>query len=248
MREKNTKCKMVTVSISASIFRKEIAVLLLLANSLLLFSGCGQNTVEVKQLPMQGSVKYLDKDFEGKNAELLLEPNQEAVTEWDFGCQNDFEFDIEEASKLASGQTVVRLRIKRVVITLSAPVTLWLPKDASPEVVAHERGHETICRLIYKDSKRTAQRAAEAVIGKTFEAEGKDQKEALNKALLNAQEYVCQIYHGEASQDVGLVSEIYDDLDQNKSQDKNEKASSDELVKQAFAKFKRVGAGVKKKL
>lgn len=239
MKAKNTKCKMVIASISALISRKKSPCSLVLA--MFLFASCSSDPVEVSQSPMKSKVSYLGKDFEGNGPEIALEKDQQAVTEWDFGCQNNFEFDIKEEHKKSNGNYFVSLCIKKVHISLSAPVIIWLPENAAPEVVAHERGHEKICRLVYESSKKTAHKAAESVIGKIFEGEGKDRDEACSAALAQGQDYVCQIYHGEASQDVNAISEIYDALDQ------NQKERSEDLVNQAFIRYKRISGAEKKR-
>lgn len=240
MRAKNIKCRMEIASISALIY-KQIRSSSSVVLALSLLASCSFDPVEVNQTPLKSKVSYLGKNFEGNGPELALEKDQQAVTEWDFGCQNNFEFDVKEEYKKSNGDVFVSLCIKKAVISLVAPVTVWLPENATPEVVAHERGHEKICRMVYENSKKTARKAAESVIGKIFEGEGKNREQACSAALAQAQNYVCRIYHSEAAQDVDAISEIYDALDQ------NQKGRSEDLVNQSFIRYKRISGTAKKK-
>ncbi|MGL1418897.1 hypothetical protein ACSTIS_23615, partial [Vibrio parahaemolyticus] len=68
---------------------------------------------------------------------------------------------------------MVNLKITAVHIDLAAPVVIYLPRQAQPDVVSHEEGHVKICRRIYEyDAAPAAIRAGDSVIGKEFTASG----------------------------------------------------------------------------
>lgn len=135
---------------------------------------------------------------------------------------------------MSTGKTFVRLKIKNVKMILSAPILVWLPKSPAPNVVAHEKGHQDICVKVYSESEPVAHKAAQSVVGRSFEAEGDSREEACKKSLLQAQSVVCSIYHQDVSDYASSISEIYDALDE------SEKGEAQELVRRAFNNYKRV--------
>lgn len=244
MKAKNIKCKMVIASIFVSTFKqtafkqiasKQIALVIILALIQTFTYGCSSSDVSVERKKPDIKIRYFDpKNFEGKSPVPNLQPGESALTEWEFGCQTNFDFDIVEESRMSTGKTFVRLKVKKVKIILNAPILVWLPKNPAPDVVAHEKGHQDICTRVYSESDETARKAAQSVVGRSFESEGDTREEACKKALIQAQEVVCAIYHQDVSDYAGCISEIYDSLDE------AEKGEAHELVSKAFSNYKRV--------
>lgn len=238
MKAKNTKCKTVIASTLDSTSKRPAIKTSLIASLFLFpffFYGCSSSNVNIERQKPQIHTTYFDpKNFEGNASHPPLEPNEQALTEWEFGCQTNFDFDILEESRMSTGKHFVRLNIKNVKMILSAPIRIWLPKNPAPDVVAHEKGHQDICTRIYSESDEIARKAAQSVVGKTFEAEAQTREEACKKALIQAQEAVCAIYHQDVSDYAGCISEIYDSLDE------TEKGEAQELVRKAFNNYKRV--------
>lgn len=236
MRAKNTKFKTAIASISASTFKQTFKqTLLVLTLIQLVAQGCASSNVSVERQKPDIKINYFDpKNFEGKSPVPNLKQGEEALTEWEFGCQTNFDFDIVEESRMSTGKTFVRLKIKSVKMILSAPILVWLPKNPAPSIVAHEKGHQDICVRVYSESESSAHKAAQTVVGKIFEAEGDSRDDACKKALQQAQFAICTIYHQDVSDYAGCISEIYDSLDE------TEKGEAEELVQRAFGNYKRV--------
>ena len=236
MRAKNTKFKTAIASISASTFKQIFKqTLLVLTLIQLVTQGCASSNVSVVRQKPDIKISYFDpKNFEGKSPVPNLKQGEEALTEWEFGCQTNFDFDIVDESRMSTGKTFVRLKIKNVKMILSAPILVWLPKNPAPSVVAHEKGHQDICVKVYSESEPFAHKAAQSVVGRFFEAEADSREEACKKALQQAQSAVCTIYHQDVSDYAGCISEIYDSLDE------SEKGDAKDLVQRAFGNYKRV--------
>ncbi len=234
MKAKNTKCKMVIASISVST-SKRFALVLILALIQTFTYGCSSSDVSVERKKPEIKIRYFDpKNFEGNSSVPNLKEGESALTEWEFGCQTNFEFDITEESRMSTGKNFVRLKIKNVKMILNAPILVWLPKNPAPDVVAHEKGHQDICTRVYSESDEIARKAAQSVVGRSFESEADTREDACKKALIQAQEVVCAIYHQEVSDYASCISEIYDGLDE------SEKGEAQALVRKAFSNYKRV--------
>jgi len=196
---------------------------------------CSFTDVSVERKKPDIQTTYFDpKNFEGKASHPELEPNEQALTEWEFGCQTNFDFDILEESRMSTGKHFVRLKITNVKMILTAPIRIWLPINPAPDVVAHEKGHQDICVRAYSESDEIARKAARSVVNKSFEAEASTRDEACKKALAQAQEAVCAIYHQDVSEYASSISEIYDSIDE------TEKGNAKDFVQRAFKNYKRV--------
>jgi hypothetical protein len=225
----------ISVSTSKQVALKLFALVIILSLIQVFTYGCSSSDVSVDRKKPDIKIRYFDpQNFEGKSPAPDLKPGESALTEWEFGCQTNFEFDITEESRMSTGKNFVRLKIKSVKMILNAPILVWLPKNAAPDVVAHEKGHQDICTRVYSESDEIARKAAQSVVGKLFEAEADTREEACKKALIQAQEAVCAIYHQDVSDYAGCISEIYDSLDE------TEKGEAQELVRKAFSNYKRV--------
>lgn len=192
-------------------------------------AGC-TSLVAVEKSPLTVKKVFFDPE---NPVGVPLTPDEEAVTVWSFGCKSDFEFDIVDNTRLKQNDVMVTLRITRSKITLSAPVTVFLPEGASSELVRHEEGHVEICKRIYGKVDKEAEAAASAVVGKEYQASGASVEDACREAVQRAGSDVCLRYHG-ISRSVNRVSNIYDQLD---------RTDHDEmpvLVNKAFATFSTV--------
>ncbi len=192
-------------------------------------TGCA-SLVTVDKTPLTVKKVFFDPK---KPGDIPLMPDEEAVTVWSFGCKTDFEFDIVDNTSLGKNDLMVTLRITRSKISLSAPVTVFLPQGASPELVSHEDGHVEICKRIYAKVDKEAEDAASVVVGKEFQASGATVEDACREAVQRASAEVCLRYHG-ISHSVNRVSEIYDQLD------RTGKGEMPALVDKAFSKFSTV--------
>lgn len=177
-----------------------------------LLSSCvSKKPVELKKVPL--TVERVSFDPKGDLSKIPLRENEGAVTVWSFGCRTDFDFDIVEKTFLTKNDYMVTIKIKSCRVELTAPVTVYLPKDADEQLIEHEDGHVEICRRIYASADRQALIAASQVIGKTYQASGTSLDDACRKAVEDASLTISQTYHDRASMSVNRISEAYDILD-----------------------------------
>lgn len=200
---------------------------------LLMLSSCDSKRVSLLKKPLKMETKTFDPNSD--LSKIPLEKDEGAVTIWQFGCKADFDFDILEKTFLSNNDYIVSLRINRCRVTLTAPVTVYLPKDASRALVAHEMGHVDICKRVYDRVDNDALALAEGCVGKTYQASGSTVEKACQKAIEDASRSIYDGYHQKASLAVNEVSELYDELD------RKEPGSVKSLVDKAFARHVRQG-------
>lgn len=168
--------------------------------------------------------------FERKNAPEVIGPDSQARTTWEFKCENEFSYDIEEKQAVESG-FIVRLRIKRGRIKLTLPITVQLPESPSEHLKEHEAGHVEICKRVYADAGEAARAAAVTVLSRPYSGQGKTLDEACSKALRIASYELSSQYAEKISSKANAVSEFYDFL-----QNEDGAVPSDS-VKRSFARM-----------
>lgn len=203
------------------------AVILLLS---LLLTACnsGPNIV-VNKAPMKVSTEYIENL---KDKTKILKHGEEALTSWSFGCTTDIAFDITQQD-LIDPDYLVTIKPTFIKISLDAPVTIYISKNAPKEVVEHENSHALICQKVYADAEKVARSSAKNVFDRSFQASGKTLKEACEKAVETISDEVCQGYHLVTVEKINRVSEVLDDLELHLT----DKPSHEELVEQAFSKY-----------
>ncbi|MBX9667567.1 MAG: hypothetical protein K2X93_08120 [Candidatus Obscuribacterales bacterium] len=203
-----------------------VKALLCVALTSCTLAGCG-SPVSVKKTPLAVKTVLFDPDNPGNTP---LTPDEEAVTIWSFGCKTDFDFDIVDNTMLSKDDVMVTLKISSSKITLTAPITVFLPKGASEELKRHEDGHVQICRRIYQDAEKEAGIAAAIVVGKEYQASGKTVEEACRIAVERASADVCLRYHG-ISHSVSRISDVYDSIY------RTEHGDMQAMIDKAFSKY-----------
>lgn len=165
--------------------------------------------VDVTRAPMTVAKNYFDRETTQDRSWAEVH-NQSANTHWRFSCIPKFQFEIVD-KKVEPKTASVVLKIKSVHIDLSAPVIIYLPKYAKPDVVAHEEGHVKIAREIYDDNAAAAAvRAGESVIGKEFKGTDATLDEACQLALNGAAQSIGRNFRMDTLYKLDRLSAFYD--------------------------------------
>ncbi len=192
---------------------------------------CGGDPVTVSKEPMKVDYRFIEDEPNKKR--IPVTKDEEAATLWQFGCKTDFDFDVVERTQLGNNDWLVTIKIRRVHLTLTAPVVIWISKTAAPEVVQHEEAHVEICRRIYDKVNSEALKAGNAVVTKEYQASAPTVEKACKLCIERAAEDVYTRYHSAATYAINRVSSIFDDLERDKKQ--HEKP----LIDEAFSKYRR---------
>jgi hypothetical protein len=189
------------------------------------------------------SIEY--RSYGNKN----IEPNSknlawaDAQTNWTFHCYTKFKYDLIKIQRNQSDnpkndkKVAVVLSIRRVKMTLSLPMTIWLADGAHRAIQYHEDGHKQICEKIYKNAEIIARNSCIPIIGKTFSGQGSSVDDATLQALKAANETICQSYRSGTVNIANHVSTIYDHLSHSYPGGIPTDEPQDKLVQKAFAEL-----------
>lgn len=176
-----------------------------------MLAGCSRSPVEVIKKPLKIETRYIE-DTPDRNA-IPLGADEEAITQWKFGCRADIDFEI-TSKELLDPDYLVSIKVTGVKMRLDAPVTIWVSKDSPADTLKHERAHALICSRVYKNAESIARQAAETVLGNSYQASGKTVDAACKVAVDRVAEEVCELYHLKAVESINRVSEVFDGLEQ----------------------------------
>lgn len=185
--------------------------------------------INIIKKKMVVDTRYLENLKPGQS--IPLEKNEEAITDWQFGCKTDFDFKVVEKCELGS-EFLTSVRINKVTIELDAPVTVWISKKASKKVIQHENAHVLICRRVYLEAESTARAGAASALKYDIQGSGQTFEDALKNGLAKANQDICQYYHMNLVEKINRVSEVFDSLG-----DKNPDKSEEQLVDMAFKSY-----------
>lgn len=222
------------ISIKQDMARRAVSLIATVAIFVSSLAGCSSpaQRVSVDKEPLTVEKLWIE-DIEDKS-QIPIKPDEEAVTQWKFGCKNDFDFQIVEKTQL-SDEFMVTVKINAIKTTLTAPITVYLPKAASDETKKHEEAHVEICKRVYSRAQEVAREAALEMIDRNFQASGKTIEDAVRNAISIANSEVSDAYHLNTGEEVRRVSEILDSLDEH-----NHDLPLPQLVDQAFGHYTRL--------
>jgi hypothetical protein len=190
----------------------------------------------------KGEVTVLRKTFDRRRLppEMPpLGPNADALTESRFGCSATIHYSTaitrtrQSRAGRAGRETFAAVaQIDRVEVTVDLAVTLWLPRNASQKLVAHEEGHRVISERVYEEEAVAVARAeAQKLIGRTIKASGDDFEASLAAAVKEANEKLCQAYMEATSAWSSRLGNRYDEITDH---GKRNRPGADEAVRQVF--------------
>ena len=204
-------------------------VVLVVASFTLWSCGKAEPHVVVSKSPASVETRYVEDLPEGE--ESPLSEDEEALTDWEFGCKTEFEFDILEKSELAD-EILVTERIKKASLSLDAPIVVWLPKGAGEDLVRHEEAHVAICKRVYRGAEGIARSGADSVLKRDFQGSGKTLQAAIKDGLARASKQICSNYHLQMVEKINRISEVFDTLDRD-----NPNMDHKQLMELAFEKY-----------
>src|SRR5205807_9265441 len=111
-----------------------------------------------------------------------LKANEAAVTQALFNCAVESSYRIDDRRR-HDGRCSVSATITSVKMTVELKIVIWLPRNATEKLKAHEEGHRRINEQIYGDAERIARTVTQRLDGKQIAAEGEDCSKAEKQAV-----------------------------------------------------------------
>jgi hypothetical protein len=102
------------------------------------------------------------------------------------------------------------LTITQVNVVLQLHVNIWVPMEASQQVIEHEDGHRQISEHYYETADKIAQRIAAGYIGKQVEISGADLRAEASKVLEQTAAEVTADYNKQLNP--GPTQLLYDSI------------------------------------
>ncbi|MCC6977199.1 MAG: hypothetical protein IT343_02670 [Candidatus Melainabacteria bacterium] len=184
-------------------------LLVIFCISIISLSGCSTNPVSVTKAPPRIKTQIFDKDM--RPAEAKKEHNDCANTHWDYGITPEIFYKLNSRKRTHDGEQV-SIKITKFKIGLNLDVTMWLPENASPDVVEHEKGHAAICLDNYKNAERLADELAKPFIGKEIVALGPDLETTIREVLTQVKQDVVRKYREETVDKTNITSGLFDQM------------------------------------
>lgn len=153
-----------------------------------------------------------------------------ANTCWDFTFDPHVAVVRTKTIKEAKWYTVT-VKVKHVAVYLALPFDMWLPENASEEVVAHEDAHVRICKRFYRDAAHQARKCALHILDRQFCGEAKDEETAIKLATAAAAAEVEKCYDEKIVEPAVRASEAFDRL----TADKKNQLAVPEAIEKAIA-------------
>jgi len=110
-------------------------------------------------------------------------------------CDSNFVSDARITGQTRrTGLSQGTVTISQVHVTLKLNITVWLPADASQQVVDHEQGHRQISEFYYQNAEKLAARISASYIGRQIEVAGADLNAEADKELHNVASEITAEY------------------------------------------------------
>lgn len=141
-----------------------------------------------------------------------LDAGEAATCQFNFQCGARFQSVTEQQIPLPGGRVRAVVKIESMAITLTLENRIFLPRDATAKLRAHEEGHREINERVYESAEAVARAEAQRVLGQTWEGEGESADAAAQAALQQALRSFCRAYHAQIADRAYRVGSIYDEL------------------------------------
>lgn len=164
--------------------------------------------------------------------DVHLTGHEAAYTRSTFLCSAAVAYRV--ISKNADGpRSTATIRIDTIKVELTLDDTLFLPKNATKKLTAHEQGHRQIAEMIYDaGAEPAARKLAEPLVGRTFTATGSDPDAAASAASKSAIQKLCDDYMLTVPSRSSTVNDVFDKLTDH---GRNKLAEAD-AIRQSFQK------------
>ena len=175
---------------------------------------CGSATAEVLVRDSAATVHYQTFDPAKPPANMpRLTPPEAAVTVCGFGFSAEPHYNVISRGRGADGNWTATIGVTGVAVYVRLNLVVWLPKDASPKLKAHEEGHRKLDEMIYKKLADQAAHAAGAQMnGNTFTGAGPTAAKAEADAVRKMFQQVGNDYLAHTAAINEQINLLYDEI------------------------------------
>jgi hypothetical protein len=143
-----------------------------------------------------------------------LHGNELAATTSQYDCTMGVSTEMTQRL-LPNNHALVAYSVRRVTVSLTLKITVWLPDNASERIKAHEEGHREIAERGYAKGDELARKAANRIDGRRVvgDAESPDKAEQIaNGKVKGLSEEFTKAYREALVIPVTRVQDLYDEI------------------------------------
>jgi hypothetical protein len=141
-----------------------------------------------------------------------LKPGEAAVTESNFSCRTNTSVVVLRQTSDSAGSYSATVKVEKMTVTLGLEIVIWLPEGGQRKLGEHEQGHQRISEHFYATGKEITTALAQAEIGREYSASASSAEEAVDTAIREAGNAVCEQYMSRVQMRAANVQELYDKL------------------------------------
>jgi hypothetical protein len=163
-----------------------------------------------------------------------LSVNEAAVTHSAYGVGAQIQVVVLNESRSA-GQVVSEMKIESVKVDTTLAITIWLPRNASKALAAHEEGHRRISEMFYDEADRIARQVARPYVGRTIRGAGRSPKVAREAAMTDIITEINSAYMSRTQMPSSRVNELFDRITDH---GRNARISVDDAIQRALRQYR----------
>lgn len=164
-----------------------------------------------------------------------LGPNEAAVTHSAYGVGAQVQVVVLNEDK-SPGEVVSEMRIEAVKVDTTLAITLWLPKNASKALIAHEEGHRRISEMFYEEAESIAREVSQPYVGRTIRATARSAEAAREAAMTKAIGEINGAYMARTQIPSSRVNELFDRITDH---GRNGRVSVDQGIQRAVEQYRK---------
>src|SRR5688572_27578470 len=164
-----------------------------------------------------------------------LGPNEAAVTHSAYGVGAQVQVVVLNEDK-SPREVLSEMRIEAVKVDTTLAITLWLPKNASKALVAHEEGHRRISEMFYEEAESIAREVSQPYVGRTIRATARSAEAAREAAMTKAIGEINGAYMARTQIPSSRVNELFDKITDH---GRNGRVSVDQGIQRAVEQYRK---------
>ena len=179
------------------------------------------------------------RTFDPRNPPPEMPPlsrNEAAVTHSAYGVGAQVQVVVLHEDKSGGGQVSSEMRIESVKVDTTLGVTVWLPKNASKPLTAHEEGHREISEMFYEEAEGIAREVARPYLGRTIRGTGRTPEAAREAAMTKAIGEINGKYMSRTQIPSSRVNELFDRITDH---GRNARVTVEEGIKRALEQYRK---------
>jgi hypothetical protein len=164
-----------------------------------------------------------------------LNKNEAAVTHSAYGVGAQVQVLVVGEERSAA-QFVSEMTIESVKVDTTLAITVWVPRNASKALVAHEEGHREISEMFYEEAEAIAREIARPYVGRTLRGVGRSAEAAREAAMTKAIGEINGAYMARTQIPSSRVNELFDKITDH---GRNGRISVDDAIKRAVEQYRK---------